>query len=122
MSMQQMMEQERMNAMAQSTAGGVRKFPVGSMMTSLKNPEEKGLMKTINRWTYFEEFLAFWIEGKKHMGLAAITLALGIMLMPAYPLVSIIALFFSAKFYSTSQIQGWIARKFGKGRTVIVVN
>lgn len=105
------------------SAGPVGRSPVmGGMYAPMKNPSDLSLMKSINRWAYFEEFLQFWLEGKKHVFLAGIGLVLGLFLLTTAPVLAMVAFFFSAKWYGASQIQTWISKRFGKGRTVILVN
>lgn len=81
------------------------------------------LFKMDNRWEYLKEYIyEFWMVGKKAQMMAVAYAVLGLLTIKAVPLGAMLLFLLAGRYQNIAWWGNGVATKFGRGRTLVLLN
>lgn len=79
-------------------------------------------MKMHKRWDYLEEYINFWKDGVKFKIKAVALLAFGLLTLTTFPPGALLMIALAARYQDLSWLDDYITQKFGKQRTLVLID
>ena len=79
-------------------------------------------MKMHKRWDYLEEYINFWKDGVKFRIKSIAFLAGGLLTLNTFPPGALLMIALSARYHDISWLDDFITKKFGKQRTLVLID
>jgi len=99
------------------------KYP-GEMKTFMyveADPKVRANMRASTRWDYFIEYLGYWIDNKKQIILSVIFAAIGVLLLHVFAPAGLLMIALAGKYRNQSWWNQFVYGKFGKFRTLVLI-
>ena len=86
------------------------------------DPGVRGNMRAATRWDYVSEYIGYWIDNKRQLLLCVIFAAIGVLLLGIFWPVGLLMIMMSGKYKNQAWWNKFVYGKFGKNRTLVLVD
>ena len=86
------------------------------------DPKIRANMRASTRWDYFLEYLGYWIDNKRMTILAVIFAAIGIIALHVFVPLGLLMIAMAAKYRNQAWWLQFVYGKFGKYRSLVLVD
>ena len=86
------------------------------------DPNDPPFMRAFPRFQYLEEYLGYWMDNKRFTVLAFLSLTGGVFVLPSFLPLGLLLIIIGAKFRNQAWWDDFIYSKFGKFRTLVLVD
>jgi hypothetical protein len=103
-------------------AGKVSSVPMKTMAYMEMDPNVRANMRASTRWDYLSEYIGYWIDNKRFNVLALLFVGGGIVLLNTFAPVGLLMIAVGAKYRNTAWMDNFIYSKFGRYRSLVLVD
>ncbi len=106
----------------QSTRGGANVTPMKTLSYLEVDPKVRANMRASTRWDYVSEYIGYWIDNKRFWVLAVLFVGAGILLLDVFAPVGLLMIAVGAKYRNIAWMDNFIYAKFGRYRSLVLVD
>ncbi|MFH0972282.1 MAG: hypothetical protein V1835_07010 [Candidatus Micrarchaeota archaeon] len=117
--------QEAVVGMARSDAAGKApgiNFPMKSFAYVEVDPKVRANMRAQTRWDYLNEYIAYWSDNKRFWIFAILLVGGGILMLSVFAPVGLLMIMLGAKYRNVAWMDKFVYAKFGKYRSLVLVD
>ncbi|MFH1106713.1 MAG: hypothetical protein V1787_02355 [Candidatus Micrarchaeota archaeon] len=96
--------------------------PMKTMAYVGVDPKVRANMRASNRWDYLSEYAGYWIDNKRFTIFSVALLVAGFLLLNVFAPVALLMIILGAKYRNVAWMDNFIYSKFGRYRTLVLVD
>lgn len=105
-----------------STRLGGATLPMKTTAYLEVDPEVRANMRASPRWDYLSEYIGYFIDNKRFWTLAILFVIAGVLLLEVFAPVGLLMIAAGAKYRNMAWMDNFIYSKFGKNRSLVLVD
>ncbi|MFH0972050.1 MAG: hypothetical protein ABIG96_00420 [Candidatus Micrarchaeota archaeon] len=86
------------------------------------DPKVRANMRAQNRWDYMNEYIAYWVDNKRFWIFAILFVSAGILMLSIFAPVGLLLIMLGAKYRNVAWMDKFVYAKFGKYRSLVLVD
>lgn len=97
-------------------------IPMKGMAYAEIDPGVRANMRAATRWDYVSEYIGYWIDNKRQLLLTVVFALVGVFLLGVFWPVGLLMIMLAGKYKNQSWWNKFVYGKFGKNRTLVLVD